>query len=111
MQTPVNEFFKLTELVEHYSEHKNLDHHITIFDYLAMHYAQGDVQQPDHDRDMQLPFKQYNGPSLVFTFFPPSENTVTQDLLFAPHEEKIPLYESPFHPEESLSNIWQPPRA
>ncbi|HEY9176435.1 MAG TPA: hypothetical protein VIN07_02030 [Flavipsychrobacter sp.] len=111
VQTPVNELFKFTELIEHYTEHKNLDHHITIFDYLAMHYTHSDVQQPDHDRDMQLPFKQYNSSSLIFTVLPPSENTVVQELFLAPYEETKPLYRSPFHPEESLSNIWQPPRA
>lgn len=111
VQTPVNEFFKMTELIEHYSEHKHLDRHISIFDYLAMHYTQGDGQYPDHDRDMQLPFKQYNGTSLVFIFFPPSQGVVAQDPLFTAHEKKIPLYKSPFHSAESLSNIWQPPRA
>ncbi len=111
VQTPVNEFFKFTELIEHYNEHKNLDGHIGIFDYLAIHYAQDDVQRADHDRDMQLPFKQYNSSSLVFTFFPSAESIVTQELLFDSHEKKIPLYASPFHSAESLSNIWQPPRA
>lgn len=111
VQTPVNEFFKFTVLIEHYNEHKNLDGHIGIFDYLAIHYTQGDVQHADHDRDMQLPFKQYNSSSLVFTFPQPAESLVAQELLFDSHEKKTSLYASPFHSAESLSNIWQPPRA
>lgn len=111
VQTPVSQLFKISELFEHYTEHKHLDEHISFSDFLAMHYSHSDVQYPDNDRDMQLPFKQYNCSSLVFTFSPPAVFALTDKMFLAPGDKKLSLYRSPFHSSELLSNIWQPPKA
>lgn len=111
VQTPVSQLFKITELIEHYAEHRNLDEHMSFSDFLAMHYAHNDVQYPDHDRDMQLPFKQYHCSSLVFTFLHAPEYIVTDKFVFAHTEQTKQLFRSPFHSSELLANIWQPPRA
>ena len=111
VQTPVSQLFKITELIEHYAEHRNLDEHMSFSDFLAMHYSHSDVQYPDHDRDMQLPFKQYNCSSLVFTFLQPTLFALTGKTFFAQSDEDLTLYWSPFHSSELLANIWQPPKA
>ena len=111
VQTPVSQLFKITELIEHYTEHRNLDEHMGFSDFLAMHYSHSDVQYPDHERDMQLPFKQYNCSSLVFTFLQPAAFALTDKAFFAQREKNLPLYRSPFHSSELLANIWQPPKA
>ncbi|MBW7913899.1 MAG: hypothetical protein H3C54_09435 [Taibaiella sp.] len=111
VQTPVSQLFKITELIEHYAEHRNLDEHMSFSDFLAMHYSHSDVQYPDHERDMQLPFKQYNCSSLVFTFSQPAAFALTDKTFFARSEEGLTLYWSPFHSSELLANIWQPPKA
>lgn len=111
VQTPVSQLFKITELIEHYAEHRNLDEHMSFSDFLAMHYSHSDVQYPDHDRDMQLPFKQYNCASLIFTFLHAPDYRVADKMTFDHSEQTMQLYRSPFHSSELLSNIWQPPKA
>lgn len=111
VQTPVSQLFKITELIEHYTEHRNLDEHMSFSDFLAMHYSHSDVQYPDHERDMQLPFKQYNCSSLVFTFLQPTAFLLTAKTVFAQSDKDLTLYRSPFHSSELLATIWQPPKA
>jgi hypothetical protein len=110
VETPASQFMKLSVLVEHYFEHKDRDSKIGIIEFLSMHYAKGDVKDADHDRDMQLPFKQYNPTTLIFTFFN-NPTLLLKDKVFPPSVIKqLPLYRSPFHTSESSSNIWQPPK-
>jgi len=110
-QTPMNQLSKLTVLAEHYYEHKESNRNLNLIEFLAIHYTHGDVADADHDKDMKLPFKQFSPTSLIFTF------TEFHDYDFAETND-IPdvlaagaLYKSPFHTSESLSVIWQPPKA
>jgi hypothetical protein len=101
---------KLSVLVEHYFEHKHKDTEISVIDFLMMHYANDDVKDADHDRDMQLPFKHFSFTSLIFTF-QPQIFFIVGKVLIANQMKQTRLYKSPYHPSESLSNIWQPPKA
>lgn len=110
VQTPMMQVMKLSNLVEHYFEHKNLDEDINVADYLVLHYL-SDVEKGDHNRDMQLPFKHYSPSFLVFAFNPQSAFDIPIPAKEFPDSQKhITSYRSPFHTAEALSNIWQPPR-
>ncbi len=111
VQTPVNQLMKLSILVEHYFEHKDMNNEISVIDFLKMHYAKGDVKDADHDRDMQLPFKHFSPTSLIFIFFQSPVFSITEKIFFISAMKQTRLYQSPHHSSESLSNIWQPPRA
>ena len=111
VQTPVNQLMKLSILVEHYFEHKDKNNEISVIDFLKMHYAKGDVKDADHDRDMQLPFKHFSPTSLIFIFFQSPVFSITEKIFSTSAMKQTRLYQSPHHSSESLSNIWQPPRA
>lgn len=55
--TELCQLMKLPVLVQHYREHRHMDKGISFFAYLHMHYVTDHANDPDHDRDMQLPFK------------------------------------------------------
>jgi hypothetical protein len=110
VQTPISQLMKLSILVEHYFEHKHMDTEISVIDFLAMHYAKGDVKDADHDRDMQLPFKHFSSTSLIFTFFQSPVFSIAEKIFIAGTMKQTLLYKSPHHSSESLSNIWQPPK-
>lgn len=110
-QTPINQLSRLTVLAEHYYEHKESNRDLSLIGFLALHYSHENANDADHDKDMKLPFKQFSPTSLIFTF------TEFHDYDFAEtnHISAVlaagTLYKSPFHTSESLSVIWQPPKA
>lgn len=111
IQTPVNQVMKLSTLVEHYFEHQSLNPEISFADFLTIHYAQNNVKHGDYERDMQLPFKQYNHTSLVFTFIAISNYYINHGDYILPQIKTTCLFKSPYYPSEYPSAIWQPPRA
>lgn len=55
--TQLHEIFKLPVLIEHFLEHHHANKHLSFFDFLKMHYANGNKRYADYDEDMKLPFK------------------------------------------------------
>jgi hypothetical protein len=51
------QWIKLPILLEHFTEHRQRDPHVTIMEFLAMHYWGRDINDDDDARDRQLPFK------------------------------------------------------
>lgn len=104
----VGELFKLPELVSHFSEHKAIDHSISLTDFLSMHYMGNDQNDNDQDRDMQLPFKKIAGHfSFQIASFPSSkfipENRIEVidtylPFLFKTNRPKDPALASLFRP-------------
>lgn len=86
---------------------------MTLWQFLCLHYAQGDLRDADYDKDMKLPFKSHdccNNMSVVAF--------ITQQISIVAFSEK-PAYveassfrilEEIFFNDSFLSNIWQPPR-
>lgn len=111
VQTPLHQVLKVYVLVEHYFEHKSKDGKLTVGEFLAMHYAHSNVKDADHSRDMQLPFKTCNHLTFTFTFPQGSTGVVASNIWLAECVRPLSLYRSPYHTSETLSNIWQPPRA
>lgn len=111
IQTPVAQLLKVYTLVEHYFEHKSENTHLSIFDFLHMHYADDHADHPGHDRDMQLPFKQCSPVSFAISFFEHSSFELPEKTVYVAITKQLSRYTSPYHAAEALSKIWQPPRA
>lgn len=110
--TEAHQFFKLPELFSHYLEHQKEDASIGVFDFLAMHYASDNAPDADHDRDMELPFKSFDGCPLII-ILAQSPKTILQVSTYLNHfdGEAYPLLRPLFLSSAYLSSIWQPPRS
>lgn len=110
--TELSELMKMPLLVQHYIEHRANDEAVTLMDFLAMHYAHGDVKDADYDKDKRLPFKSHEGCiNLSILICIPQ---LTQSVMEEPHairSEKIVLPEITFLSSAFLSSIWQPPKS
>lgn len=110
--TQLKELLKLPLLVEHFVEHTKKDSTITFLDFLCMHYAHGNVQDADFEKDMRLPFKSAeNSLGSSVSFYLPAP-VFKQDIVvhFTERKQPFPLYNFTYS-SAFLSSIWQPPRA
>ena len=111
--TELYQLLKLPVLIEHFMEHKAQNKNITLFEFLCLHYAHGDVRDADYEKDMKLPFKTHgncfstNIIAVVVNLTPKITLPVKSN--FAELKIIIPSEEVTF---SSLynSNIWQPPK-
>lgn len=53
----ISEFFKLNRFVKHYTEHIAEEPGMSMWEFITMHYMNGDVKDDDYKKDLQLPFK------------------------------------------------------
>ena len=108
--TEVHQLLKMPLLVEHYLEHKQENKQLSLLSFFEMHYLNGQHLDSDQDKDMQLPFKNFqdNHPNVVLalpeqiTFFEPQP---------AIQDELVPNFnESQVFISSFLTSIWQPPK-
>lgn len=108
--TEVHQLVKTPLLMEHFLEHKRENKALSLLSFLEMHYLNGKHIDADHDKDMQLPFKNFqdNHPNVVLalpeqiTFFEPQP---------ALQDELVPNFnESQVFISSFLTSIWQPPK-
>ena len=111
--TELYQLLKLPVLIEHFMEHKAQNKNITLFEFLCLHYAHGDVRDADYEKDMKLPFKTHsncfstNIIAVVVNLTPKITLPVKSN--FAELKIIIPSEETTFS-SLYLSNIWQPPK-
>lgn len=109
--TELREIAKLPVLIQHYNEHRQLNHSITFSQYLVDHYNNLPHTDNDQERDNQLPFKQVDSTVMSSPAIPPSSAinlkrpvmSVVKDVLFPRNDQ--------FIPSGNFSKIWQPPRS
>lgn len=105
----IGELFKLPVLLSHFSEHKAIDEHISLFDFISMHYLGNDMNDKDEARDMQLPFKKMN---VHFSFqiasFPNSK--FIPENRFEVIDTYLPfLFKTNRHKDPALVSLFRPP--
>ncbi|SJZ47546.1 hypothetical protein [Sediminibacterium ginsengisoli] len=108
--TEASQLLKLPVLMQHYIEHKALDHSITLTAFLKMHYIGPDIRDNDYQRDMQLPFKTVNDCCVIaFNSFPPQRINIE---FFQPqyHKQTHAVINTVFVPRFATHDIFQPPR-
>ncbi len=110
--TELHQFLKLPLLAEHFSEHKQKDNNLTLWKFLCLHYAHGDLKDADYDKDSKLPFKSSDNCNSSNTisilnseqkFYFTAINTFTEKKVLNKH------YTS-FSHSTFLNSIWQPPK-
>lgn len=110
--TEMQQLLKLPVLLEHYTEHKQLDNKMSLWQFLCMHYANGNEKDADYDKDMKLPFKTHTETVNLLLFFGD-----TPSFFVTPHVYEYALPRQFVHrPDEFFdaayaAAIWQPPRA
>ncbi|MEO9209870.1 MAG: hypothetical protein ABI208_02160 [Ginsengibacter sp.] len=99
---------KIPLLVEHYVEHREENNHLTLWQFLYMHYV--DDHGTDNKNDKQLPFKTHDNcvTSISNVFLPSQKFIITRPVQFI--ENQHFKTQDSFLQSIFLSNIWQPPR-
>ncbi|HET7116778.1 MAG TPA: hypothetical protein VFI29_09820 [Hanamia sp.] len=108
--TELSQLLKMPLLVEHFIEHREENSHLTLGQFLYMHYAMGDVKDADYAKDMKLPFKTHDNcvASIINVYLPAQKVVITKPVLLI--ENQHFKTQETFLQSAFLSNIWQPPR-
>lgn len=108
----VYQLTKISVFFDHYAEHKILSPGISFVGYLVQHYIEDSVNDFDHERDMQLPFKtsdHFSAPASPA--FVPDSIVVFRINSSAITISKTYISDDLFIPSDFLSGIWQPPKS
>jgi hypothetical protein len=108
--TEFSQLLKMPLLVEHFIEHRKENSHLTLGQFLYMHYSKGDVYDADYTKDMKLPFKTHDNcvASIINVYLPSQKVVITKPVQFI--ENQHFNTQETFLQSTFLSNIWQPPR-
>lgn len=110
--TEFNQLMKFPLFIKHFIVHKDQDSQLTLERFIAMHYADQDINDADQDEDMKLPFKTHNTclSSSSVSFVPANLGDLTIKVVSS--EQKFySNYHEKFLPSSYLSSIWQPPKS
>ncbi|MBS1739296.1 MAG: hypothetical protein JST88_02025 [Bacteroidetes bacterium] len=109
--TQMAELLKLPVLIQHFIEHQQEDHSISLLEFLEMHYGQPQPHDNDYARDMQLPFKVPVHSALAYMAYTvPNLMPLTVKSVFFEETHAVTLHHSGEYSFRYLSLIWQPPR-
>lgn len=110
--TQFSELLKLPLLFEHFQEHQQWDKTISFSNFLYIHYVEDDIPTPDHDRDMEMPFKMIHTNAMTFASFIVefSQQFVIPIAHFKKQKQKLTSNDFTYA-SLYLSSIWQPPKA
>ena len=105
--TEISQLFKLPKLIEHVNAHQ-----LSLWEFLCMHYGQGNVFDTDYNEDMKLPFKMENNTTaLTSSAYFPLLSTVNIIVPTEYTEKNNYVVTEQFILSCYLSNIWQPPKS
>ena len=105
--TEISQVFKLPKLIEHVRAHQ-----LSLWQFLSMHYGQGNVFDTDYNEDMKLPFKTENNTvALTSSAYFPFLSTVSIAVPTEFTEKNTYFITDQFILSNYLSNIWQPPKS
>ncbi len=109
--TPLVEVLKFPLLIQHFGEHQKEDKELGFFEFLAMHYLNGDPIDDDYEQDMKLPFKTISTEHSIIALTFGNGNQSTFQFLALPVEVHSQSFqEESLLPSQYLDAIWQPPR-
>lgn len=108
LNNSIGELFKLPDFFAHYSEHRQEDKSLGLFEFVDMHYGGTDLNEQDNERDAQLPFKNTEAPSsydlLLLSY---REAVVTSPDCNS--EQREQHYVSAFLPDNVSARLIKPP--
>lgn len=102
---------KIPVFFAHVQEHMAEHRYGSLWGFITEHYFSGDVQDADHERDMELPFKSHE--YLTNTNPVPPPPTQAQLIIGGQRQVTViyPAYINKFHPLIYHPDIFQPPKA
>lgn len=109
--TQFSELLKVQVLIEHFQEHQQWDKAMSFSSFLYMHYVEDDVPAPDHDRDMQMPFKMIHSNAMTFvSFIVETPQLFINSIVHFEKQKQILPSDDFGYASLYLSAIWQPPQ-
>lgn len=113
--TELNQLLKFPALVENYIEHTKSNSHISILDFLVLHYegnhSKNRQHNKDYDDDQKLPFIIHSD-VLNFCFVHPQPVFFESfHKIVMVESSKVLSFDDSFISNHFLSTIWQPPRS
>ena len=107
----VHQYLKIPALLEHFTEHKQEDKSMTLWKFLCIHYAYGDINDADYEKDMKLPFKSFDNchSTSIVTLLPENKFTF-KAILVSISNRAISKFYKQFSGISFLNSIWQPPK-
>ncbi len=108
----ISEYLKTPILVQHYYEHHIETPTLSLWKFICDHYAHGEVQDADYEKDMKLPFKSHHSCCSCsnITFLAPIQTFDFENKSFQ-NEFKKPNFGYTFSFISNFySTIWQPPK-
>jgi hypothetical protein len=109
--TEFRQLLKFPLLVEHFAEHKRADKDLSLWQFLRMHYANGNPRDADYDKDMQLPFKTSDNVSIATGAYIPFTGYAIIEKPIYFEVKSYFISNEVFLSTAHLSSIWQPPRS
>lgn len=109
--TAFDQLLKLPNLVTHYLEHQERDCHISVMDFLCMHYWGKDIDDNDEDRDRELPYKTVDVHALHHSFVPLAKAVTIKQQDYSQILIDYPILKDNYLPEPTLKALFKPPRA
>ncbi len=109
--TELHELVKVGAFISHYAEHRMEDKHLTLLDFINIHYFNGNVIDDDYAKDMQLPFKTADCCQSGASYILPLPAVIALPVLDPFHSGKLPRYDQSMLPSAHTADIWQPPKA
>jgi len=105
--TQLSQVLRLPILVEHFIEHTEKDHNLSLWHFLVLHY---DHHEPDGDyeTDRKLPFMTPSDMATIVVYFNDPYHFVIKNELIQGKE--IFFHYEPNVQSSYLSAIWQPPK-
>ncbi|MCY0978845.1 hypothetical protein PGH12_09790 [Chryseobacterium wangxinyae] len=108
--TEAYQFLKIPDLIEHYVEHKALNHKMSFVTFLKTHYDHP-AKNGDYNKDKKLPFVIHS--PLLTIFF-----TIEKGYCFEIKNEsfrlrtshKIPSHDENFCFKGFINSVWEPPK-
>lgn len=109
--TELSQLLKLPVLVSHFTEHKEQNKDLTLWQFLYNHYAFGDVKDADYEKDSKLPFKTMENLSIQISIAePPSFILISNKNIYTNAKKDTYILKNDSVSSAYLSAIWQPPR-
>ncbi|MGL2963734.1 hypothetical protein ACSVH2_07955 [Flavobacterium sp. RSB2_4_14] len=109
--TEFHELLRLPAVFEHFDSHKKETPTISLWEFLCIHYAHGEVQDDDYDNDMKLPFKTHDGcNSQNFVSLIPEQKYSLAKINPSISRKHTHKYQAEFTISIYLNTIWQPPK-
>lgn len=108
--TDAIQFMKLPALTSHYLDHKADSGDLSFVDFLMMHYASHDDNDKDHEKDMQLPFKDLHQSLQMMHIWSIQKNTNPFDLIIHSQRSAFMIADEDSDYSHFTPSIWQPPK-